>query len=181
MPLTVVDPKPALLVVDLQNGIVGMGLPGTDDVVTRSAALAEAFREAGHPVVLVNVSHGVGGRSDRNPAGGVRVLDPAGLPVVPELGAADIAITKRSAGAFHATALEAELAERGVTQVFITGIATGTGVEATGREAAARGLNVVTVVDAMIDMDPEVHEFCVHKVFGKWSQTATTDEVLAAL
>ncbi|UDY22629.1 cysteine hydrolase family protein [Nocardioides sp. Kera G14] len=181
MPLSLVDSKPALIVIDLQAGIVGIGVPGTAEVIARSATLADAFRAAGHPVVLVRVTHGVPGRSDRNPAGGGRVLPEAALPIVPELGEGDVVIQKQSHGAFHGTPLESWLAERGVTQVFLTGVATGTGVEATGREALARGLNVVTVIDAMADSDPEIHDFVVSKVFPKWSETATTDEVLAAL
>jgi len=183
MPLTVVDPVPALVVIDLQSGIVAMGVPDTPAVVERSAALADAFRAQGHPVVLVNVSAAPGGRTDANPAGGARVLPEAGIALVPELGAtdADVLVTKRTRGAFHGTALAEELVTRGVTQVFLTGIATGSGVEETGREAFAHGLNVVYVTDAMADMDPEIHEFAVRKVLPKLGQTATTDEVLAAL
>jgi len=183
MPLSVVDPKPALLVVDLQAGIVAMGVPGTDDVVAHSARLAAAFRAAGHPVVLINVDASPGGRSDLNPAGGARRLDPETLGFIPELGHADgdLVVTKHTRGAFHGTALEDELAALGVTQVFVTGIATGSGVEETCREAYARGLNVVSVIDAVADRDPATHDFVVTRVFPKFTETATTDEVLAAL
>jgi nicotinamidase-related amidase len=183
MPLSVVDAKPALLVVDLQVGIVAMGVPGTAEVVERSARLAAGFRAAGHPVVLINVDAAPGGRSDHNPAGGARTIDPSTLAFVPELAQAadDIVITKHTRGAFHATALEAELAARGVTQVFVTGIATGSGAEETCREAYARGLNVVSVIDAMADRDPETHAFVTTKVLPKFTETTTTDEVLAAL
>jgi nicotinamidase-related amidase len=56
MAITTLDPKTALIVIDLQKGIVGMSAahPGTD-VVKRAAALAEAFRRHRLPVVLVNV------------------------------------------------------------------------------------------------------------------------------
>jgi nicotinamidase-related amidase len=183
MPLSVVDTKPALLVVDLQAGIVAMGVPGTKQVIERSARLAAAFREAGHPVVLINVDAAPGGRSDHNPAGGARTLGPETLAFVPELGQApdDIVVTKHTRGAFHATELEAELAARGVTQVFVTGIATGSGAEETCREAYARGLHVVSVTDAMADRDAETHDFVVTKVLPKFTETATTDQVLAAL
>jgi nicotinamidase-related amidase len=183
MPLTTVDPTPALVVVDLQSGIVAMGLSETPAVIEKSVALADAFRAKGHPVVLVNVSAAPGGRTDLNPAGGARELPEAGTVLVPELGAsdADILITKRTRGAFHGTALAEELAQRGVTQVFLTGVATGSGVEETGREAFAHGLNVVYVTDAMADSDPEIHEFAVRKILPKQGETTTTDEVIAAL
>lgn len=181
MPLTTVDPTPALVVVDLQSGIVAMGLAETPVVIERSAALADAFRAKGHPVVLVNVSAAPGGRTDVKPAGGAREIPAAGTVLVPELGEADLVITKRTRGAFHGTDLADQLAQRGVTQIFLTGVATGSGVEETGREAFAHGLNVVYVTDAMADSDPEIHEFAVRKVLPKLGETTTTEEVLAAL
>lgn len=183
MPLSVLDDVPALLVVDLQAGIVALPLPEMDDVVARSAQLAAAFRAHGHLVVLINVSAGPAGRSDANPAGRTIALPPDSLAFAPELGESegDVVITKRTRGAFHATALAEELAARGVTQVLVTGVATGSGVEDTAREAFAHGLNVVTVTDAMADRDPEIHDFCLRKVFPKFTETATTEEVLARL
>ena len=183
MPLTTVDPTPALLVVDLQAAIVAMGAPGTPEVVERSARLADAFRAAGHPVVLINVDGSPAGRSDANPAGGGMTIAGEQLVFVPELGqvTSDIVVTKHTRGAFHGTALEGELAARGVTQVFVTGIATGSGVEETCREAYARGLNVVVVTDACADRDPEVHDFVLTRVLPRFTETATTDEVLAGL
>ncbi|WP_328326524.1 isochorismatase family protein [Kribbella sp. NBC_00382] len=57
MALTTLDPKTALVVIDLQNAVVA--LPGTPlttaDVVARSVELADAFRAKQLPVVLVRV------------------------------------------------------------------------------------------------------------------------------
>lgn len=183
MPLSVLDPRPALVVVDLQRSIVAIGVPGTAEVVAHSARLLDAFRTAGHPAVLVNVDASPGGRSDHNPGGVPTRLAGDQLEFVPELGRrdADLVVTKHTRGAFHGTSLEQDLAERGVTQVFVTGIATGSGVEETAREAYARGLNVVVVTDAVADRDPEVHDFVLARVLPRFTETATTGEVLAAL
>ena len=183
MPLSTVDPTPALLVVDLQAAIVALGVPGTEEVVARSARLAAAFRSAGHPVVLVNVDTSPDGRSDHNPAGGGTRMAGEQIAFVPELGQAesDLVVTKHTRGAFQGTSLEDDLRSRGVTQVFLAGIATGSGVEETAREAYARGFHVVTVADACADRDPEVHDFVLTRVLPRFTQTATTDEVLAAL
>ncbi|WP_017934755.1 isochorismatase family protein [Nocardioides sp. Iso805N] len=183
MPLSILDPKPALVVVDLQRSIVAIGVPGTAEVVAHSARLLEAFRAAGHLVVLVNVDASPGGRSDHNPGGVPTRLTGDQLELVPELGRrdTDLVVTKHTRGAFHGTSLEKELAERSVTQVFVTGIATGSGVEETAREAYARGLNVVVVTDAVADRDPEVHAFVLTRVLPRFTETATADEVLAAL
>lgn len=180
MPLSVLDEKSALVVIDLQAGIVAYPIPTMPDVVANSVALADAFRAAGRSVVLVNVTGAPGGRTDANPAGGVREIS-EGTEVLPELGEPDLAITKRTRGAFHGTALADELAARGITQIFLTGVATGSGVEETAREAYAHGLNVVFVTDAMADMDPQVHEHCLAKVFPKIGESVTTADLLARL
>ena len=64
MALTTLDAKTALVVIDLQQGIVAMPTAHpAAQVVTHAAALAEAFRRHGLPVVLVNVAGGAPGRA----------------------------------------------------------------------------------------------------------------------
>ncbi|WP_248794586.1 isochorismatase family protein [Pseudomonas sp. MWU13-2105] len=56
MALTTLDPNTALVVVDLQKGIVGLPVSHPiGEVIERARTLADAFRERGLPVVLVNV------------------------------------------------------------------------------------------------------------------------------
>lgn len=51
MALTTMDAQPALVVIDLQNGITAVPtVHPLDDVIQRSAALAAAFRRHGLPV-----------------------------------------------------------------------------------------------------------------------------------
>jgi nicotinamidase-related amidase len=76
----------------------------------------------------------------------------------------DYLVSKQRPGAFIGTSLDEYLRRRGVTQVFLTGIATGSGVEATARSAYDHGYNVVLVVDAMTDRDAETHRFFVEKI-----------------
>ncbi len=65
MPLSTLDPQVALVVIDLQKGIVGIDTAHPSaGVVKNSAELAQAFRERGLPVVLVNVNGGAPGRND---------------------------------------------------------------------------------------------------------------------
>ncbi len=66
MPVTTLDPKTALIVVDLQKGIVS--LPAAhpiDGVIANAVALLEAFRRRNLPVVLVNVAGVAPGRSEQ--------------------------------------------------------------------------------------------------------------------
>ena len=65
MPLTTLDAKAALIVIDLQKGIVGMPtVHPVPEIVVRTAELARAFRKRGLPVVLVNVDGRAPGRTD---------------------------------------------------------------------------------------------------------------------
>jgi nicotinamidase-related amidase len=52
-------------------------------------------------------------------------------------------------GAFASTDLEGRLKAKGVTQVVLAGVATGTCVEATARQAHEQGFNVTLALDAM--------------------------------
>lgn len=72
MAVTALDPKTALIVIDLQKGVVslGGGRQSMQDVVQRVCALTAAFRRQGLPVVLVNVAGRAPGRChDRLPCG----------------------------------------------------------------------------------------------------------------
>lgn len=190
MPLTTIDPTAALVVVDLQKGIVS-ALTDTPvaGAVQQSARLAAEFRRHGLPVVLVNVTGRAPGRTD-SPArvrigtgGSANTLAlPAGwADLVDELDVqpTDHLITKRRRSAFHDTGLDTLLRDLGVTQVVLTGVATSSGVESTARSAVDHGYHVVLATDAMADPDPEAHRHSVGRVFPKLGETATCAEVAA--
>ena len=98
---------------------------------------------------------------------------------IPELNQqpGDIVVTKRTWGAFASTDLEA-LRSRGVTQVVIAGVATGTGVEATARQAYEQGFNVTLAIDAMTDTRPEAHDYSIANVFPRLGETGTTQAII---
>lgn len=182
MALTMLDSNTALIVIDLQKGIVGLPLiHPIDGVIERVRALADAFRECGLPVVLVNVAGGAPGRTEQPAQTGFR---PDGwTDLIPELNrqAGDIVATKRTWGAFASTDLEAQLKARGVTQVVIAGVATGTGVEATARQAYEAGFNVTLALDAMTDMRPEAHDYSIRNVFPRLGETGMSREIIDLL
>lgn len=181
MPLSQLDPIAALVVIDLQKGVLAMATePRPAVVLEHASSLAAAFRAKGLPVALVNVSGRAPGRTS-NPR--VFTPQPGWDELAPELGAAatDIRVTKYNIGAFHGTGLDMHLRRRGVTQIFLCGIATSSGVEATARAGYDLGYNVVSVIDAMADGDPAAHAHAVEVQLRKIGETATTDEVLARL
>ena len=190
MALTALDPRTALVVIDLQAGIVAAPTapyPGSE-VVTRTVELAEAFRARDLPVVLVRVSFAADsgdalpGRTEATRSGGDTRPDGWDV-IVPELSGhpGDIMVTKHNWGAFHGTDLDVQLRRRGVTQIVLTGIATSIGVESTARAAYEHGYHVTLATDAITDLDGESHRNSVERIFPRLGETGTAAQVLALL
>jgi nicotinamidase-related amidase len=182
MALTTLDPNTALIVIDLQKGIVAYPtVHPTAEVVKQASALADAFRRHGLPVVLVNVDAGAPGRTEQARNLGDRPADWAEL--VPELNRqpSDHTVTKHTWGAFTGTDLEEHLKKLGVTQVVIVGVATSVGVESTARHAYENGYNITLAVDAMTDMNADAHHNSITRIFPKLGETGTTQEIIDLL
>jgi nicotinamidase-related amidase len=183
MALTTLDPNTALLVVDLQKGLAGSPFGHLiGNVVDRTRALIDAFRKHGLPIVLINVAGGAPGRTEQRPRHNGAF--PEGFTdFIGELGQKpdDIVVTKRTWGAFASTDLDARLRAAGVTQVVIAGVATGTGVEATARQAYELGFNVTLAIDAMTDTRSEAHEYSIRNVFPRLGETGTSQEIVDLL
>jgi nicotinamidase-related amidase len=182
MPLTKLDTVAALVVIDLQKGIVGLPtVHPASEIIGCASQLARAFRKRGLPLVLVNVTGGAPGRTDAGPPKIARPADWAEL--VPELDQQpdDHLVTKQTWGAFLGTGLHTYLSERGVTQIVLAGIATSVGVESTARSAYDLGYNVILVTDAMTDRDADAHLNSVEKIFPRLGEIAKTEEVLQML
>jgi nicotinamidase-related amidase len=183
MSLTELDPNTALLVVDLQKGIVGLPLAHpVDDVIGRSTALIEAFRKRGLPIVLINVAGSPPGRTDRGSSAG-RVFPEGWTDLIDELGqeAGDVLVTKHARSAFSGTGLTETLRAVGVTQVVVVGIATSSGVESTARSAHEDGFHVSLPVDAMTDQALSSHDHSVAHVFPRIAETGMTEDLLRLL
>jgi nicotinamidase-related amidase len=182
MPISILDAKAALVVIDLQQGIVRMPVVHPIDGVIRNAvALTEAFRARKLPVVLVNVDGAPPGRAERSFS---LASMPAGwTELIPELNRqpSDHLVTKKTRGAFTNTGLEQHLRHAGVTQVVIVGVATSSGVESTARQAHELGFHVVLVTDAMTDSDADAHHNSMARIFPKMSETGTTQRLLDLL
>jgi nicotinamidase-related amidase len=183
MPLTRLDPNSALIVIDLQKGIVnGNFIHPIRDVLDRTRTLIDVFRAKDLPVVLVNVAGRPPGRTDQGPRSGISFSE-GWTDLLPELDRqpSDIAVTKRSWGAFATTDLEAQFKARSVTQVVVTGVATSVGVEATARQAYEQGFNVTLAIDAMTDIREEAHEYSIRNVFPRVGETGSTKEIISLL
>jgi len=189
--LTIEPSRTALVVIDLQHGIVA--IPGeprsAQEVVLRAARMAGAMREAGGTVVLVRVTPSPDGKDGLKPitdapvqAGG-RSLPPDWSEFVPELAPqiTDVVITKRQWGAFYGTELDLQLRRRGIDTIILCGISTNVGVESTARDAYERGYDQVFVEDAMAAREAEDHLHTVRSLFPRIGRVRSTEDVLAAL
>jgi len=181
--ITALDSQTALVVIDLQKGLLGYPVAPHPiaDVVAKSSQLAAAFRRRGLPVVLVNVVGGAPGRIEQKRITGAPAPDWAEL--VPDLDPQprDHRVTKKTWGAFANTDLAAYLRAQGVTQIVLTGVATSIGVESTARTAYELGFNVALATDAMTDLSPEAHAHSVERIFPRLGETGLAHEIIALL
>jgi nicotinamidase-related amidase len=130
-------PNTALLVVDVQNGVVGEAYD-RDAVVANVASLVDRARLAGVDVVWV-AHHG-----DDLPR------DSDAWQYVPQLvrRAAEPLVDKAYADAFEETDLESVLADRGIGRLVVAGAQTDECIRSTLHGAIARGYDATLVSDA---------------------------------
>src|SRR4051812_46620587 len=130
-------PNSALLVVDVQNGVVE-GAHERDAVVARIGSLVERARGEGVPVVWVQ----------HQSSGLVEGSEP--WQIVPELApdSAEPNVQKRYGDSFEDTALESVLSGLGVGRLVVVGAQTDACVRATLHGALVRGYDATLVSDA---------------------------------
>jgi nicotinamidase-related amidase len=131
-------PNTALLVVDVQNGVVE-GTHQRDEVVANIGTLVETARERSVPVVWVQHN------DDDNLTRGTDDWQ-----LVPELSRDDAEplVEKRYADAFEDTTLESVLSGLGVGRVFLAGAQTDECIRSTLHGAIVRGYDATLVSDA---------------------------------
>jgi nicotinamidase-related amidase len=130
-------PNTALLVIDVQNGVV-RNAHQRDATVATVATLVEKARAAGAEVVWVQHS------------GDDLARGSADWHFVPELERRDAEplVHKTYGDAFEETDLEAVLAERGVGRLFLSGAQTDECIRSTLHGAIVRGYDTILVGDA---------------------------------
>ncbi len=187
MMVTVLDKNTALVLIDLQKGIVQLSVAKPiSEILANAARLVEAFRNAGLPIVIVNVNS-IGRpwtqlRKDANPTQRFNITDDW-FEIVPEIKTQpnDIFITKHTWGAFFETDLYEELQKRNVTGIVLAGVATSIGVEGTARHASERGYNITFAKDAMTDMFADAHEHSLKYIFPRIGEVDDTDKIIEKL
>lgn len=188
MPITVLNERVALVMIDLQRGILRLPPPDvTQRVVDNARQLAEAFRAVGAPVIAVNVAYAddvadaPAGRSDIAPFRGPFPADWSQLVDELDLQPEDIRVTKHQWNAFHGTDLDVQLRRRQLTDVVVVGVATSRGVESTVRSGYEFGYNMVVASDAVADPHTVSHNHSLEVMLPQVAEIALTADILASI
>lgn len=136
-------PNTALLVIDVQNGVLE-GAARRDEVVANVGELVERARGAGVSVVWVQ-------HADDEEL----LIDSIPWQLAPELGrrGGEPIVHKRHGDAFEGTDLEAALAERRVGRLVVAGAQSDMCIRSTLHGALVRGYDALLVADAHTTVD----------------------------
>ena len=183
--------RAALLVMDVQNGILERYEDGAEALLKRLQRAIAAAREASIPVIYVRVAFRDGNPeiSARNrsfsaigDSGGFGEDDDATQvheAIAPEPG--DSVVLKKRVSAFTGSDLDVLLRGLEVDTIVLTGVATSGVVLSTLRQAADRDFGLVVLADGCLDGDDEVHRVLTEKVFPRQAEVTTTEEWVAGL
>lgn len=184
--ITAIDKNTALILIDLQKGIItSPKAHPMAGVLDNAAKLVAAFHNAHLPVVIVNVNPAGApwNRTRKNATQPVGAFKDDFLDITHEIKAApgDIMITKHTWGAFFETTLREQLIERNVTGIVLGGVSTSIGVEGTARQAMDFGYNIAFASDAMTDNILSAHQHSLEVIFPRMGEIGTADEIIAKL
>lgn len=138
----------ALLVIDMQRGVLERGAPRyqLDAVVERINRLAQAMRDSNGLVIFVQ---------HQDDQEGSFQSGSEGWQLSPDLvvRSTDRTVCKTACDAFYKTELQALLHQHGIKQLVITGCATDFCVDTTVRAAVSLGFDLLIVEDAHTTAD----------------------------
>ena len=172
--------RTALLVMDYQNGIVGM-VPAGGAALLKSAATAlGAARSAGLKIIYVVIGFRPG-YPEVSPANrsfsalrtsGRFAPGSPGTEIHPDVAPreGDLIVTKHRVSAFSGSDLEMLLRACGIDTLVLAGISTSGVVLSTLRQAADLDYKLAVLRDACADPDPTVHACLMEKVFPRQSE-----------
>lgn len=187
--------RSAVLVIDMANdflfepGTIATA-GGTDyqrraqALIPRLARLLAGAREAGIQVIYVTDAHEPGDSElTKWPPHAMKGTKAAEIPAPLAAQPQDIVLEKRTYSPFVSTDLEAQLQERGITQLYVTGLHTDCCARHTSGDAFQKGYELVWVTDALQAFTEEAHQAGL-EYFKMWYATAperqfrTTDDLL---
>lgn len=88
----------------------------------------------------------------------------------------EVVVTKRRTSGFTGSDLEVVLRARGIDTLVFAGLRTSGVVLATLRDACDRDFSLVTLSDGCGDIDQELHNMLMEKIFARYGDVMTIDE-----
>jgi nicotinamidase-related amidase len=173
-PLTVDPARTALLVMDMEQFVIGMLGRAAQATLAHTAAAERTSRQAGVSVVFVATSFaagypeispnnktfaGIGGTGKLIQGSAETRLDPRIAPVGDEP-----VIVKHQVGAFSAPPLEQLLRAKNIDTLVLAGLFTRGVVLSTAEAAADLNYRLIVLADCVADPDPEVNRVLLDKV-----------------
>jgi nicotinamidase-related amidase len=178
--------KTALLVMDMQMGIVPRYTQQGDEIIKNVAGAIKAAREKEVTVNFVRVGFrkGLPEISSANKTFSTlrNKLNDANLDdymqIHPGLGMKDddIIVDKKRISAFSGSDLEIILRSKNISHLVLTGIATSGVVLSTLREAFDKDYQLTVLSDGCADLDEEVHRGLNNKIFPKQAEVVTIED-----
>ena len=186
--ITAIDKNTALILIDLQKGVVKMDVVHPmKDVLQKSVLLVDAFHKANLPVVAVNVIPSPANLRNENPVAKNVASAMAAMEgfsdIVEDIKTlpTDIFVTKRTWNAFYNTPLHDDLKKRNITGIVLAGVSTSIGVEGTARAAHELGYNISFAIDAMTDRMAEAHKHSTQIIFPRIGELGTAADIIEKL
>lgn len=178
--------KTALLIMDMQMGILPRLPEQGAEIVKNVAGAISAAREKGILVIFARVGFRKGmpeiNAGNKTFSALKNMLTDASLDtfmqIHPGLGMIedDIIVNKKRVSAFCGSDLEIILRTKNISHLILTGIATSGVVLSTLREAFDKDYQLTVLSDGCADSDEEVHQFLINKLFPKQAEVMTIDD-----
>jgi nicotinamidase-related amidase len=175
----------ALLILDMQTGILGM-LPDAAELIGNVAKAITNARNNKIPVIYVTVGFRQGApevsMNNKSFSAGKERFAATNMDefmkVHPDLAPAadEVTVIKRRVSAFTGSDLEVVLRSFSIQHLVLTGIATSGAVLSTVREAADKDYRITVLADGCADGDEEVHRVLTTKIFLRQADVLTIDE-----
>jgi nicotinamidase-related amidase len=191
-PMTLaLDPRAtALLIMDMQSGILDRVADKKEALLAQTSKLLDAARKTSVRVIYVVVGFrpGYPEVSTRNAAfasvreSGLFAAGSAATEIHPALAprADEVVVTKHRVSAFAGTDLDMILRANGIETLVLAGISTSGVVTSTVRHAADADYRLVIVEDGCADPDAEVHRVLLEKVLARQATVVKVADVTAA-
>jgi nicotinamidase-related amidase len=193
MQLSLDPSRSAVLSMDYQTAIVSIYAKDQDGLLARAASVLKQTRGCG--MTLIHVQVGFRPRfpeisprntllsAIKNSVRHQQLFEGASgaihASVAPE--ADDITITKHRVSAFTGTDLDMILRAKDIDTLILFGIATSGVVLSTVLHASDADYRLIVIGDCCADLDMEVHNCLVSRVFPRQASVVSADELLEAL